>query len=507
MEFPYIELWMPIVVLVCLAFLVDAFGSVVHQPALSRNAPKWFQLRDWPILGAVRFYSHRSDFMTAGSRQSPTGNFSFRVGKKHVIGLSGHDGRDVFFNSKALDFSAGFIELFTGGPTTSSDQSFHQGFFNKNLLLLMKGENFVKNLPLLNADILKACRALVAAPKSTVAPEWRVTDPFFSMYVMVYQLTVRTLGANEVADDEKLLRYTLDIFQTFQQCESPTRVAIPWMPTWNYVRQYYCGLKLAIVFKDIIRKRQATGKRDNDALQFLIDQGGTLQEIIPFQIGVLFAGLINTGIVAAWLHIHLTQSPVWMSLVRKEVDDALRKYRSTAWESEADILGRLTVSQWESEFSTIHTCLRECIRWGIPGTGARKNTTNHDIPIGKTGEVIPSGAYAVLVLDDVHMDKKVYEAPDTFDPGRFNEERAEDKKVPFGYLGWGAGRHPCLGMRFAKLEMTMITVYFVVMFDFELSDRDGNHNLTPPPPIDRNQPKAQIPSIPQFLRYKLRHQF
>lgn len=34
-----------------------------------------------------------------------------------------------------------------------------------------------------------------------------------------------------------------------------------------------------------------------------------------------------------------------------------------------------------------------------------------------------------------------------FDPTRFLPDRAEDKKVPHAFLGWGSGRHPCLGMK------------------------------------------------------------
>lgn len=59
-------------------------------------------------------------------------------------------------------------------------------------------------------------------------------------------------------------------------------------------------------------------------------------------------------------------------------------------------------------------------------------------------------------------------------------------------------------MRFAKLEMALILAYFLAMFDFELSDSEGNPSTEHPPPIDRNQIQAQKPSRTQYLRYKLR---
>jgi hypothetical protein len=58
-------------------------------------------------------------------------------------------------------------------------------------------------------------------------------------------------------------------------------------------------------------------------------------------------------------------------------------------------------------------------------------------------------------------------------------------------------------MRFAKLEMALILAYFFAIFDFELSDREGNPSIQVPT-IDRNQIQAQKPSRQQFLRYKRR---
>jgi hypothetical protein len=61
-----------------------------------------------------------------------------------------------------------------------------------------------------------------------------------------------------------------------------------------------------------------------------------------------------------------------------------------------------------------------------------------------------------------------------------------------------------VGMKFAKLEMSLINAYFVAMFDYELSDKDGNQVFEPPPPVNRNQNQAQKPARPTFLRYKPR---
>jgi cytochrome P450 len=79
----------------------------------------------------------------------------------------------------------------------------------------------------------------------------------------------------------------------------------------------------------------------------------------------------------------------------------------------------------------------------LQGTAFRKNITNKDIPIGVNGEVIPPGAFVTYHLGDIHLDPTVYRDPEKWDPSRYFPDRAEDKKKPLSYLGWGVGRHPC----------------------------------------------------------------
>jgi hypothetical protein len=44
----------------------------------------------------------------------------------------------------------------------------------------------------------------------------------------------------------------------------------------------------------------------------------------------------------------------------------------------------------------------------LTGTDYRKNIGDRDIQIGKTGEVIPKGTYAVFI-DNVYLDGDIYQ--------------------------------------------------------------------------------------------------
>jgi hypothetical protein len=59
-------------------------------------------------------------------------------------------------------------------------------------------------------------------------------------------------------------------------------------------------------------------------------------------------------------------------------------------------------------------------------------------------------------------------------------------------------------MRFAKLEAIIIAAYFVAMFEYEISDKDGRQLAEPPPPTNRSQDQVQKPAKPIYIWYKER---
>ena len=86
--------------------------SLVQRPSFPSNAPKVFS-SDYPIVGALGFWTARRDFWHQAIRESKTGNFSFHVGKNPVIGVSSEEGRKVFLNSRHLGLHEGYPQLST----------------------------------------------------------------------------------------------------------------------------------------------------------------------------------------------------------------------------------------------------------------------------------------------------------------------------------------------------------------------------------------------------------
>jgi cytochrome P450 len=144
-------------------------------------------------------------------------------------------------------------------------------WFNKTLIHLMKGDNFVKNLDHLTGDARRSCERLADELPSSSEPNWRVMDPFVAVYNMVYQLTMRTVGCREIAEDPQMLAKSLSLFESLDKMKSTLRFFFPWLPTINHLRRMYAGIQLHILFSKIADERRKTGRKENDAFQYLID--------------------------------------------------------------------------------------------------------------------------------------------------------------------------------------------------------------------------------------------
>ncbi|KAI2483438.1 hypothetical protein Ptr902_05755 [Pyrenophora tritici-repentis] len=474
--------------------------AVVHTfviRPLPANAPQ--EIRDnYPISGAWGFWMRRWDWYRQRISQSQTGHFSFHVGSHPVVALSGDSGRQLNFESKDLGFAAGYAVLFGQTPAVDKYDDGHgrdhdvDNQFNRRLISLLKTEHFRRKLPTLISDVQEAIEAIQRDPSG-------ITNPFESLYRVVFRFTIRMVGADEIGDDLEVLDEMLELFEMLENSATATAVMFPKFPSPAILKRTYAGGRLYMLIENIIKKRAASDETHDDALQYMIDQGDRTFMIVKFIVGALFAGILNSGINAAWVMCYLASSPEWLAKTQEEVRNTAAKYARDPNAPLRYQLNDVPLDAWEAEFPIIDMCLRDSIRLNLLGTTFRKNTSGRAIPIGDSKEVIPPDAFVVYAAGDIHLNPEVYPNPYEWDPARYTPERAEDKRKLHGFLGWGAGRHPCLGMRFAKLEQNIITAYFIASFDFHLCDKSGNLVLDAPR-VDFNRHSAHKPKNPPYLK-------
>lgn len=176
-----------------------------------------------------------------------------------------------------------YAVLFTTTPgipenaKTAGQLSFDK-WFSRTITAMLKKENFVKNLPILVGDTRSALERAVA--RGGEVSTSGLIDPFDDLYKIVYLLTMRTVGANEIARSPELLEKTLGLFETIERCSSPTRIIFPWLMTPAHLRKMYAGGKLYMIFSKLVEARKQEGRREDDALQFLIDSGADMIRIL-----------------------------------------------------------------------------------------------------------------------------------------------------------------------------------------------------------------------------------
>lgn len=202
----------------------------------------------------------------------------------------------------------------------------------------------------------------------------------------------------------------------------------------------------------------------------------------------LVAGIVTTGIVcksqrtsetgckclmdiaqtAGWMLIDLAIHSEWREKCKKEIRELLSRHSDSAF-SLCERLRDIPISAWEDELPILDACIRESQRLVITGTLLRRNVRG-DVKVG--GRVVQKGDFLAYSTSDVHFNPEYYPEPLKYDPDRWLRPKATPDAA-YQYIGWGAGRHLCTGMRFAKLEMKLILTVFLMRYDYKLVDKYG----------------------------------
>ncbi|CCO32823.1 hypothetical protein BN14_06886 [Rhizoctonia solani AG-1 IB] len=332
-------------------------------------------------------------------------------------------------------------------------------------------------------------------------------DPFDVIYSIVFQLTIRAVGAREIADSVEKCKELERMYWRVETGTTPTSVLLPWLPSDARKRKVAATGEIFNVFDGIIKARKSEDRREEDALQVLMDLGDSTTEIISFIMATLFAGIVNSGLMSAWIFIFLDQEPEWKDKVVQELRGLLNKYApvSESYGTVGERLSKIPPQGWENEMPVLEACLRETIR--LIGTGALlRRVVNGDLEVG--GRKIPNGSFLVHLSGETHTNPEIYPNPSKFDPGRYSA--GQDKSQSHAFLGWGVGRHPCLGKRFAQYEIKAICALFLTLasdtyYDYNIVDTAGKK---PDPSVtvpDRNNIYQARPKDQTFyVQYKKR---
>ncbi|MEU9879064.1 cytochrome P450 [Streptomyces phaeochromogenes] len=160
----------------------------------------------------------------------------------------------------------------------------------------------------------------------------------------------------------------------------------------------------------------------------------TDQQICSEIITLALAGTENTGSVLAWVLYELARHPDTQADVLDELEQVLGDRPVTF----ADI----------SRLPVLERVIKEVLRLHVTGWILTRRTLT-ETRLGPW--TLPAGTNLAYCQHALHRDPGLYPSPLQFNPDRWLDGAQE--LPPGALLPWGAGKHKCIGDRFAMAEL------------------------------------------------------
>ena len=238
----------------------------------------------------------------------------------------------------------------------------------------------------------------------------------------------------------------------------------PWLSrAWRKAMRGHRTLRDALEPK--VAERRARGGTDlfsrlcdaSRGVDWLDDAG-----LVRLFIGVMAAAFDTTSLALTSMVYLLAKHPEWQERLRAE---AL-----------AVSSGRVSYEMSKRLVDT-ERAWKETLRL-FPVAADIPRVALRDVEV--LGHRIPAGTFVLAMIGPVLQDPSRWPDPLRFDPERFSEARAEDKKNKGAFLPFGGGAHACIGMHLASVEAKAFCHALLTRCRFRLEkDYTGHHVYTP----------------------------
>jgi cytochrome P450 len=170
------------------------------------------------------------------------------------------------------------------------------------------------------------------------------------------------------------------------------------------------------------------------------------EDIVNHMIFLLMAAHDTSTITTSTIAYYLAKNPEWQDRVRDE----------------SRALGTKTLDFEDiDKLASLDLVMRESLRLVSPVPAlARRAVKDTQV----LGHYVPSGTLVSAGIGFTHHRAEYWPDPERFDPGRFAEDRRENKVHSHAWEPFGTGAHKCIGMRFGGMEIKAILHQVVQRF-------------------------------------------
>jgi sterol 14alpha-demethylase len=265
----------------------------------------------------------------------------------------------------------------------------------------------------------------------------------------------------------------------------PINFMMPWLPLPQNRRRDHAQKVMEQLYSDIIQRRRHEGNRngETDMIWTLMDAQYKDGTIIPdvhiarLMIALLMGGQHNTAASGAWILLNLAKKP---HIIEEMYQEQLKVLGSPLPPLTLEHLQKLKLNEQVIKetlrlHSPIHSILRQ---------------VKSPMPVPDTNWVIPPTHTLLAAPGAPARSDEFFTKPMNWDPHRWDEvespENADDElpKVDYGfgmvsksvnspYLPFGAGRHRCVGEKYAYAQLGAIIATMVRLLKWEQIDPEA----------------------------------
>ncbi len=432
-----------------------------------------------PYLGyALELQSNPIDFLQRGQKQFGE-IFSFLLAGSKVTFLTGSKANEAFFRAPDDQFSQKEAYQFTvpifgrgiAYDTTPDRMSEQLGFV----------------FPALREERMQAYAGFMATEAQAYFDTWGESgerDLLTAMNELTVFIASRCLIGHEFR--QHLSTEFAHLYHDLERGINLLAFFQPYLPLPSFRRRDKARVRMVELISQIIANRRARGSEGEDFLQALMNAryadstALSDDDITGILLTLLFAGQHTSAVLAAWTGILLLQNPQYLPAIMAEQQAVFDESQTFSLEA----LRQLVV---------LERSIKEAERLRPPLIMLMRKVLRD---FEYNGYHVPAGGLAMVSPAVSHRLPECFHLPHSYDPDRFTPERAEDSKSPYTLIGFGGGRHRCIGQAFAYQQVKVIGTVLLRQFDLELVHQNYEPDYTT---------FVVGPRQPCLVRYRRKH--
>ena len=406
----------------------------------------------WPLLGHLPEFQRDPVAMLSRGWREHGALFRFRLGTRAFVLFAGPEAHDFYFRAPEEELNAKAVYRFTVpifGRGVAYDTSPEIMSEQLGFLFPALREAAMRRFALVMFDEARQFADSLGREGEIDLPQ--------AMNELTVKIASRCLIGQEVRD-----RVDTGFAETYHDLQKGINTLgffLPRLPVASHRKRDRARRRVAELFGGIMAARRDAGASPDDFMQTLMNarykSGRALSddEITGILLTVLFAGQHTSAVLATWIGLELLRAPAYLARARDEVQEVYREAGSVSMDS----LQRQPA---------LENAVRECERLHPPLILLIRKVLE---PLRYGNRVVPAGTMAMVSPAVSHRLPHVFADPERFFPDRFAPPASEDKQHHYALIGFGGGKHACMGKNFAYMQLKAIWTVLLDRFDFSLS--------------------------------------